>query len=355
MGDVVGRLFHEFAITLAATIVISAVVSLTLVPMLCAKLLKPTPPGAAHGDHATGGRFFQWMLRRYASALTVVLNHQSLTLLVALGTFFLTGYLYVQIPKGFFPIQDTGVIQGVTQASQAISFDKMAELQQELAKAILTDPDVESLSSFIGVDGSNITLNSGRILINLKPHAASQVQRERNHPPAATGDRRRRRHVALHAAGPGSLDRYRRQRDAISVHFGKPGPRDAAAMDAKVLERLGKIPEIVDVASDLQPNGRSVTSTSIAPAPRASASRRLRSTTRSTTPTASASFDDLHPVQSISGHPRHRPLDDAFAGSLNSIYLPSSASTTGQVPLNTVSKLEVKPSPLQISHSSSSR
>src|ERR1700723_3408362 len=167
MGDVVGRLFHEFAITLAAAIVISAVVSLTLVPMLCAKLLRPQ----GHGGEASGGRFLQGLTRFYSATLRVALDHQGFMLLVALGTFLLTGYLYMTIPKGFFPIQDTGVIQGVTQAAEAISFDQMADHQQALAKVILTDPDVESLSSFIGVDGSNVTLNSGRLLINLKPHA----------------------------------------------------------------------------------------------------------------------------------------------------------------------------------------
>ena len=143
MGDVVGRLFHEFAITLAATIIISAIVSLTLVPMLCAKLLRPHGRGGA----ASGGRFFQALTRLYGATLRVVLDHQGVMLLVALGTFLLTGYLYVTIPKGFFPIQDTGVIQGVTQAAEAISFDQMGDHQQELAKVILADPDVESLSA----------------------------------------------------------------------------------------------------------------------------------------------------------------------------------------------------------------
>ena len=166
MGDVVGRLFHEFAITLAATIVISAFVSLTLVPMLCARLLRPTG-----GHEASGGRLFQALTRYYASTLRIVLDHQAITLVVALATFLLTGYLYATIPKGFFPIQDTGVIQGVAQAAEDISFDQMAAHQQALARAILADPDVDSLSSFIGVDGSNITLNSGRFLINLKRHS----------------------------------------------------------------------------------------------------------------------------------------------------------------------------------------
>ena len=181
MGDVVGRLFHEFAITLAATIIISAIVSLTLVPMLCALLLKPASPGG-HSHQASGGVLFRTVSRFYASTLRFTLNHSFVTLLVALGTFALTGYLYVTIPKGFFPVQDTGVIQGVTQANQAISFAKMAKLQQQVADVVLKDADVVSLSSFIGVDGSNVTLNSGRLLINLKPHdkrtsSASEVIR----------------------------------------------------------------------------------------------------------------------------------------------------------------------------------
>ncbi len=179
MGDVVGRLFHEFAITLAATIIISAFVSLTLVPMLCAILLKPARPGAKT-HHASGGFVFRAVSRFYASTLRIALDFSPVTLMIALGAFALTGYLYVAIPKGFFPVQDTGVIQGVTQAAQAISFEKMARLQQEMGDVILRDPEVESLSSFIGVDGSNVTLNSGRFLINLKPQAqrkasASQI------------------------------------------------------------------------------------------------------------------------------------------------------------------------------------
>src|SRR5450432_2615269 len=171
MGDVVGRLFHEFAITLAITIVISAIVSLTLVPMLCAKLLKQSAPGKGEASHASGGPFFRSLVRLYDRTLNVVLDHQILTLLVALATFALTAYLYVVIPKGFFPIQDTGVIQGITQAAQTTSFSAMAAHQRDLADVILEDPDVVSLSSFIGVDGSNVTLNSGRFLINLKPRA----------------------------------------------------------------------------------------------------------------------------------------------------------------------------------------
>ncbi len=169
MGDVVGRLFREFAVTLAVTIVISAVVSLTLTPMMCARILKHTP-------ESQQGRFYRWsnhvfdrMIAFYGRTLKVVLRYQTITLLVAVATLVLTVVLYIVIPKGFFPVQDTGLIQGISQAPETVSFAAMSEKQQEVAKLILEDPAVESLSSFIGVDGTNTTLNSGRFSINLKP------------------------------------------------------------------------------------------------------------------------------------------------------------------------------------------
>ena len=238
MGDVVGRLFHEFAITLAAAIVISAVVSLTLVPMLCAKLLRPQGHGG-HGGEASGGRFFQALTRFYAATLRIALDHQGFMLLVALGTFLLTGYLYMTIPKGFFPVQDTGVIQGVTQAVQAISFDQMADHQQALAKVILTDPDVESLSSFIGVDGSNVTLNSGRLLINLKPHAKRTATASGDHSADPKGNCECSRHSFVHAAGTGPVHRHGCQRNSVSVHAREPGSGDASDLDAEGVAALG--------------------------------------------------------------------------------------------------------------------
>jgi multidrug efflux pump len=171
MQDVVGRLFREFAITLAVTILISAVVSLTLVPMLCAMFLRRREL-VVEGDANKRGRWFDALSHWYGRKLTWVLDHQRATLWVAVGTLGVTTLLYVLIPKGFFPDQDTGLIQGVSEASESVSYAAMAERQQALAAAILTDPDVASLSSFIGVDGNNSTLNSGRFLINLKPRAA---------------------------------------------------------------------------------------------------------------------------------------------------------------------------------------
>jgi len=350
MGDVVGRLFHEFAVTLAATIVISAFVSLTLVPMLCSRLLRPSA-GAGKGDHATGGRFFQALSRGYGRALNVVLDYQGITLLVALGTFALTGYLYVAIPKGFFPVQDTGLIQAVTQAAQAISFDKMATEQQALAAAILKDPDVVSLSSFIGVDGSNVTVNSGRMLINLKSHAERKLN--------ARDIIRRLQEETQDVAG---ISLFMQPVQDLSIDTQVSATQYQFTLDnqdlgllqqwtPKVLERLARVPDIVDVASDLQPNGRSVTVNidrssaarfGITPASIDNAlydayGQRIISTVF-TQANQYRVILDLDPTMKHS-------LD-----SLNSLYLPSAASSTGQVPLNAVAKFDIHASPLQISH-----
>jgi multidrug efflux pump len=169
MGDVVGRLFREFAVTLAVTIIVSAVVSLTLTPMMASRILKHNPKHQQGRFYQASERVFEGMIAFYGRTLKVVLRYQTITLLVAVATLLLTVYLYIIIPKGFFPVQDTGVIQGITQASQTIGSKSMAEKQKEVAKVILEDPAVESLSSFIGADGTNTTTNSGRMSINLKP------------------------------------------------------------------------------------------------------------------------------------------------------------------------------------------
>jgi len=169
MGDIVGRLFREFAITLSVAILISAGVSLTLTPMMCAKLLRHRPLSQQGAFYRISERWWQWVIDRYASTLRAVLRHQTITLFVTLSTLVLTLYMYIVVPKGFFPVQDTGVILGVSQAPETTSFEGMSEKQRQLARVILQDPDVVSLSSFIGVDGTNMTPNSGRIQINLKP------------------------------------------------------------------------------------------------------------------------------------------------------------------------------------------
>src|SRR5664280_2597556 len=175
MGDVVGRLFREFAITLAVAILISAVISLTLTPMMCAKMLRPHSEEQKSRFYLASGRFFDRVTAGYAKMLDWVLEHQGATLLVAITSLALTVLLYIVVPKGFFPIQDTGVIQGISEAPQTISFTAMAERQQALGKVLLEDPAVESISSFIGVDGTNPTLNTGRLMITLKPLAARGI------------------------------------------------------------------------------------------------------------------------------------------------------------------------------------
>jgi multidrug efflux pump len=169
MGDVVGRLFREFAVTLAVTIIVSAAVSLTLTPMMSARILRHTPKDQQGRFYKASERVFERMIAFYGRTLKFVLGYQTITLLVAVATLLLTVFLYIIIPKGFFPVQDTGVIQGISQASQTVGADEMAKEQQELAKVVLQDPAVESLSSFIGADGTNTTTNSGRMSINLKP------------------------------------------------------------------------------------------------------------------------------------------------------------------------------------------
>ncbi len=361
MGDVVGRLFHEFAITLAVTIVISAIVSLTLVPMMCAKLLKPTQGEHGHGaegrgemsieDQVGGGRFFKGLLRFYARTLTVVLDHQILTLMVALATFALTGYLYVVVPKGFFPVQDTGVIQGITQAAQSTSFEAMSTRQQALGEAILKDPDVVSLSSFIGVDGSNVTLNSGRFLINLKPHAersltASQIIRRLEEEAASvTG-------IALYMQPVQDLT-IDTAVSATQYQFTLESANltDLQEWTPKLISRLRRIPEIADVASDLQQSGLTAYMTidrstaarfGITPATIDSAlydafGQRIVSTIF----TQSNQYRVILTVPSI--------LQRSI-GSFGALYLPSSATTTGQVPLDAITSTKVQRGPLQISH-----
>ena len=255
MGDVVGRLFREFAITLAVAILISAVVSLTLTPMMCAKLLKHTPESAQGWFYRESGRLLERVIARYARMLDWVLERQGATLMVALGTLALTVLLYVFVPKGFFPLQDTGVIQGISEAPQSISFAAMAGRQQALARVVLQDPAVESLSSFIGVDGVNTTLNSGRVLINLKPLAerdASALEVIRRLQPRLA----RVEGIALYMQPVQDLtieDRVSRTQYQFSVE--DADPQELSAWVPRLIERLRALPQLADVASDLQDRG----------------------------------------------------------------------------------------------------
>ena len=249
MQDVVGRLFREFAITLAVAILISLVVSLTLTPMMCAKLLKPHSLAEAKPD------WVERLIGGYSRWLTWVLRHQTLTLLVAVATLGLTVVLYLAVPKGFFPVQDTGVIQGISEAPQSISFRAMSERQQALARVILADPAVDSLSSYIGVDGDNVTLNSGRLLINLKPHGerdltASQII-DRLRPELAKVPG-----IELYLQPVQDLsieDRVSRTQFQFSLET--PDSELLQEWTPRLVEALRERPELTDVASDLQSNG----------------------------------------------------------------------------------------------------
>jgi len=250
MGDIVGRLFREFAITLSATILLSAVVSLTLTPMMSAHLLHHKPDSERGRLYRGSERVFQRIITFYGRTLRWVLNHQPETLLVAAGTLVLTGFLYYIIPKGFFPVQDTGVVLGISEAPQTVSFPAMAERQQAVAKVILQDPAVESLSSFIGVDGTNTTMNSGRIQINLKPIEqrktnASDVIR-RLQPKLANVEG-----ITLYMQPVQDLTVENRvSRTEFQYSLEDPDAKELADWTPRFLNKLQSLPQLRDVASD---------------------------------------------------------------------------------------------------------
>lgn len=259
MADVVGRLFREFAITLAVAILISLVVSLTLTPMMCARLLKREPKEEEQSRfYKASGAWIDWLIARYASMLQWVLKHQPLTLLVAIATLGLTVFLYLIVPKGFFPVQDTGVIQGISEAPQSISFAAMSQRQQELAKIILADPAVESLSSYIGVDGDNATLNSGRLLINLKAHgqrdlsAAQVITRLQPEIDKLVGIR-----LFMQPVQDLTIE-DRVSRTQYQFSMSSPDAELLALWSDKLVHALSQLPELTDVASDLQDKGLQV-------------------------------------------------------------------------------------------------
>jgi multidrug efflux pump len=259
MGDVVGRLFREFAITLSITILISAVVSLTLTPMMCARLLRYKPEAQRGIFYRASENVFRAVIAFYGRTLNIVLRHQAATSLVAAGTLAATVWLFLIIPKGFFPVQDTGVILGVSEAPQSISFPEMAQRQQALGRIILQDPAVESLSSFIGVDGTNTTLNSGRIQINLKPAeqrdiGAGEIIR-RLEPELARVDGMR---LFLQPVQDLTVeDRVSRTQFQYSLE--DPDAKELAEWAPKFIARLQALPELRDVASDQQSGGLETT------------------------------------------------------------------------------------------------
>lgn len=259
MADVVGRLFREFAITLAVAILISLVVSLTLTPMMCARLLKREPKEDEQSRfYKASGAWIDWLIEAYGRKLQWVLKHQPLTLLVAIATLGLTVVLYLVVPKGFFPVQDTGVIQGISEAPQSISFAAMSQRQQELAKVILDDPAVESLSSYIGVDGDNATLNSGRLLINLKAHgqrdlsAAQVITRLQPEIDKLVGIR-----LFMQPVQDLTIE-DRVSRTQYQFSMSSPDAELLALWSDKLVHALSQLPELTDVASDLQDKGLQV-------------------------------------------------------------------------------------------------
>jgi multidrug efflux pump len=258
MGDVVGRLFREFAVTLAVTIVISAVVSLTLTPMMSARILRHEPKEQQGRFYQASERVFERMIAFYGRTLKFVLRYQTITLLVALGTLVLTVFLYIIIPKGFFPTQDTGVIQGISQAPETISFKAMSEKQQELSKVILQDPAVQSLSSFIGADGTNTTLNSGRLSINLKPledrdlSASDVIRRLQTSLKNVQG-------IALYMQPVQNItvdDRVSRTQYQYTLE--DPDANELNDWTNRFVTKLKALPQLEDVATDQQTGGLAV-------------------------------------------------------------------------------------------------
>ncbi len=348
MGDVVGRLFHEFAITLAVAILISAVVSLTLTPMLSARLLKHTREDQHGRLYRATGRFFDRTIHHYERALLWVLAHRTTTMVVFLLTLALSALLYVVTPKGFFPVQDTGIVQAITDAPQSASFEAVSTQQQALAAELLKDPDVQSLSSFIGVDGTNLTLNSGRMLINLKPKAdrgplADTLARLADRARGVQGMR-----LYLQPVQDLTIE-DRVSRTQYQFMLSSPDGDALAQASARLVERLRDSPLLANVASDLQDQGLQafvdidraaagrlgVTVAQIDNALYNAFGQRLVSTIF----TQSNQYRVVLEVP-----PRERLGPDALAR----LYVPSAVGT--QVPLSSVARVVEKPATLAIHH-----
>jgi len=349
MGDIVGRLFREFAITLSVTILVSAVVSLTLTPMMCARLLRHRPPAATGRFYRATERFFDATIQRYGASLRRVLAHQTATLLVAAGTLVGTILLYVVVPKGFFPVQDTGVILGVSEAPQTVSFAAMAERQQALARVILRDPAVRSLSSFIGVDGINTTANSGRLQIDLKPLAERGV---------SAGEVIRRLQPAL-AAVPGITlfmqpvqdltveDRVSRTQYQYTLET--PDAAELRRWAPRVVEALAALPELRDVASDQQDGGLGVTlaidrdtASRLGITPQAIDDTLYDAFGQRQVSTIFTQLNQYHVV--LETRPSFQQRPDA----LKDLYVPSASGA--QVPLGTFTQLASTTAPLAVNH-----
>jgi multidrug efflux pump len=352
MGEVVGRLFHEFAITLAVTIVISAVVSLTLVPMLCAKLIRHRDDAERSAFDLRAGAASDWIIAQYGRALNFVLDHQPLTLLIAIVTLGMTVLLYIEIPKGFFLVQDTGMIQAISEASESVSYASMARRQGELAEAILKDPDVLSLTSFIGVDGANTTLNTGRFLINLKPNdrrnlSASKIIRRLQKETSEVVGISLFMQPAQDLTVDSSISR-------AQYHFVLEDA-DAAELRTwvpRLTQRLSEQPALTNVYSDMQQQGSAVDLV----IDRATAAR--FGITPATVDNALYDAFGQRIVSTIYGQSNQyrvimevEPTLQKALASLSSLYLPTSVSSSnGQVPLSAIVHVEQRSAPLLITH-----
>jgi multidrug efflux pump len=352
MGDVVGRLFYEFAVALAMTIVLSAVVSLTLVPMLCARMIRPHDDAAGSRVGRAAERCFDRIIAQYDRSLTWVLDHQSLTLLTAVATLCVTALQFVEIPKGFFPVQDTGQLEGISFAAQDISFGEMARKQQALADVLLKDPDVADLSSYIGVDGTNTTLNTGRFLISLRPRdhrseTATQIIARLDHRAATVPGIG----LALQPVQELTIDSTV-GRSQYEFFLENPDQSQFAVWVPRLVSRLQQMKPFASVESDMTNSGRElqlvidrataarfgITPASIDNALYDAFGQRIASTLFTQSNQYRVILNaDLHDVRS---------LTDA----LSALYLPSSIATTGQVPLSAMVTLQQRHGPLQIEH-----
>ncbi|MCP3725800.1 efflux RND transporter permease subunit [Paraburkholderia sp. CNPSo 3272] len=351
MGGVIGRLFSEFAVTLAVTIVLSAVVSLTVVPMMCARILRAQAERHPSRFERISEGLFNKTLNAYERGLRWVLDHQTLTLVVFVVTVVLTGLLYVVIPKGLFPVQDVGVLQGISVADNSISYQAMVRRQSALAEEILKDPDVVSLTSYVGIDGINNTLNNGRFLINLKPHddrseSADEIGRRIQQSVAKVAGVR----LYIQPEQDLTLDTTVSRNQ---YNFVLRGPSQEA-FDQYVpalIERMKQIPSIRDVTSDLNTDGLSVN---------VEVNRQLAARYGITAATIDNALYDALGQRIVStifqqsdqyrvilvAKPEALPTVE----SLGDLYLPSQTSSEGQVPLKGIAKISITRSPLMISH-----
>jgi multidrug efflux pump len=349
MGDIVGRLFREFAVTLAVTILASAVVSLTLTPMMSALLLRHRPAREQTWLYRASERFFEVVIERYATTLRWVMRHQPLTLLVTAATLAGTLVLYVVVPKGFFPVQDTGVILGISESRQTVSFAAMADRQQALAKVILQDPGVQSLSSFIGIDGTNPTINNGRIQINLKPlearrASASEIIRRLQSKLAGVEG------ITLYMQPVQDLtveDRVARTQYQYSLEDADANELNIWA--PRLVEKLRARPELRDVASDQQTGGLEATlmidrdtASRFGITPQMIDDTLYDAFGQRQVSTIFTQLNQYHVVIEVGPDFQRGP------NSLKDIYVPS--ATGQQVPLSTFTHFELSSTPLAVNH-----